>query len=457
MITNFGIIVRGSKMRINQKLIAAICALITTVSLTACGGISTNKSKGVVNVDNIAFTDFTKDISAEEIYNTVKKLSATDDARITGFEGEKNSGELISKHFKDLGFEVEEQSFPIIAFKCEGTEVDITAPDSKKISSQFLTFTKATPKEGITADIVFGGMGTDSELESAKVKDKLVLMKRGGEFFRVKTERAYSKGALGAIFYDQNQEKLIAATLMQPSNIPGVSILKSNAEDIINTLSTGKSVKVTLKVNSQSDNGTSKNIIATMKSKKQNNGKNIVVGAHYDGVDTPAANDNASGIATVMEAARVISKKELDCDIKFIAFGAEEIGLVGSNYYVGSLTPKERSNIIAMINLDMVGVGDTLTVHTMKSDTKSLPADLAVSCMNKFNIKSSRTEQESSDHVAFESAGIPVAYLEYGPDESYHTDKDTIDRIKRENLLNTCNVLVNLCKEIGENPEGFSK
>jgi aminopeptidase YwaD len=91
--------------------------------------------------------------------------------------------------------------------------VDIISQESEKISSHFLTFSKATPKEGITVDIVFGGMGTDCELEYAKVKDKLVLMKRGGDFFRVKTERALKKGAVGAIFYDPNQEQLISATL----------------------------------------------------------------------------------------------------------------------------------------------------------------------------------------------------------------------------------------------------
>jgi len=445
-------------MKKTKKIISASCALLMTLSLTACANTSTGKSKTVVNVNNIAFTDFSKDISSDKIYDTIKKFSATDNSRITGFEGEKSSAEYITKHFKDLGFTVEEQSLFIKAYKCTGTEVNITAPESKKISSHYLSFSKETPKDGITADIVFGGMGTDSELENAKVRGKLVLMQRGGDYFGVKTERAFTKGALGAIFYDQNLEQLIAATLVQPSNIPAVAIIKSEAESIVGILNSGKSVKVTLKVDSECKDSTSKNIIATMKSKKQSNGKNIVIGAHYDGVDTPAANDNASGIATVMEAARVLSKQKLDCDVKFIAFGAEEIGCVGSDKYVTSLTSKEKNNIIAMINLDMVGVGDTLTVHTAKKDAKSLPADLAVSCMNKFKYKNIRIEQENSDHVAFEDAGIPVAYFEYNPShQDAHTDNDTIEKIQKDNLLRACNVVTSMCKEIGKNPEGFSK
>jgi aminopeptidase YwaD len=408
-------------------------------------------------VNNIAFTDFTKDISADEIYNTIKKFSATDNARITGFEGESTTADYITKQFKDLGFEVEEQSFPIKAYNCLGTEVVVNSSESKKINSHFLTLSKATPKEGITADIVNGGMGTNSELENAKVNGKLVLMQRGGDYFRVKTERAFSKGAVGAIFYDPNQEDAVAATLVELSNIPAVTISKTDGKNIEGLLASGKPVKVTLKVDSETKDSTSKNIIATMKSKKGSGGKNIVVGAHYDGVDTPAANDNASGIATVLEAAKVLSKQKLNCDIKFIAFGAEERSLIGSIYYVDSLNLKEKDNIIAMINLDMVGVGDTLKIHTLSDSSKSLPADLAVSCLKKFNYKNSRSAQDGSDHVPFESAAIPVAYLEYGPDDAYHTDKDTIDRIQKEDLLHACNVVVSMCKVIGKNPEGFTK
>jgi aminopeptidase YwaD len=297
-------IMGGIKMK--KKFIAAFCILVTVLSSTACGSTPTGQSKGVFNVSDMACIDYSEDISADNILSTIRNFSASDNARISGFEGEKNTADYISKQFKDLGFEVTEQSFPVKAYKCTGTEVDIAAPESKKIGSQFLTFSKATPNEGITSDIVFGGMGTDSELDSARVKGKLVLMKRGGEFYRIKVERAYTKGAVGAIFYDPGQELPVAATLVEPSGIPAVSISRSDGESIEGMLTSGKSVRITIKVDSETKDSTSKNIIARMKSKKQSGGKNIVVGAHYDGVDTPAANDNASGKAALLEAARVI-------------------------------------------------------------------------------------------------------------------------------------------------------
>ncbi len=419
-----------------KKIICICCSLIVITSLVGCNGVK-DKSSSLSDITSIKFKDFSKDISEDRIYSTIEKLSAKDDARITGFDGEKDAASYISKEFKDMGLSVDEQEFPVTAFKCNDVEVKIDIPESKVVESKALTFSKETPKEGLTSEVVNGYMGTQADLEKAKVEDKLVIIQRGGDTFKNKTERATAMGAVGVIFFDPNSEEPLSATLVEPTKIPAVTISKADAEYLNSTIITSKKgLKATLKVDSQCIDSKSKNIIATLKSKKKD-AKTLIVGAHYDGVDTPAANDNASGISTVMESARILSKKNLDCNIKFIAFGAEEIGLVGSNYYVQSLNSDDLQNTIAMINADMVGIGDNLCVYTMDSSKDSLTADLAVSCMNNFQYDNRRDESNRSDHVAFEAAGIPVAYFEY--------------------LSNTCNVITSLCNEIGNNPERFSK
>ncbi|WP_346935471.1 DUF4910 domain-containing protein [Clostridium sp.] len=443
-------------MKCAKKIISICCSLIVITSLVGCNGVK-DKSSSLSDITSIKFTDFSKDISSDRIYSTIEKLSAKDDARLTGFDGEKDAAAYISKQFEDMGLTIDEQEFPVKAFKCNDVEVKIDIPESKVVESKTLTFSKETPKEGLASEVVNGYMGSQSDLEKAKVKDKLVIIQRGGDTFRNKTERAAAMGAIGVIFFDPNSEEPVSATLVEPTKIPAVAISKADAEYLTSTIITSeKGLKATIKVDSQCIDSKSKNIIATLKSKKKD-AETIVVGAHYDGVDTPAANDNASGISTVMEAARVLSKKKLDCNIKFIAFGAEEIGLVGSNYYVQSLSSDDLQNTIAMINADMVGIGDNLCVYTMDGSKDSLTADLAVSCMNNFEYDNRRDESNRSDHVAFETAGIPVAYFEYGPFNNYHTDKDTVDKINKENLSNTCNVITSLCNEIGKNPERFSK
>src|SRR5690606_33086586 len=84
-----------------------------------------------------------------------------------------------------------------------------------------------------------------------------------------------------------------------------------------------------------------------------------VTGGHYDSVQqAPGASDNASGTATVLEIASVLAhagRMGSDC---FVLFGAEELGLIGSAHYVSQLSDEEKSRLKAMLNFDMVGVGD---------------------------------------------------------------------------------------------------
>ena len=84
--------------------------------------------------------------------------------------------------------------------------------------------------------------------------------------------------------------------------------------------------------------------------------KVIVVGAHLDSVGTgPGINDNGSGSAAILEIAEQLRGVFPKNKIRFIWFSAEESGLLGSEAYVASLPPEERSKIAAMLNFDMIG------------------------------------------------------------------------------------------------------
>jgi len=84
--------------------------------------------------------------------------------------------------------------------------------------------------------------------------------------------------------------------------------------------------------------------------------KIYIIGAHYDHLegDMPGGDDNASGTAAVLEAARVLSQYQFESTIRFICFNAEEDGLLGSKDYVrNNLLPLDE-NIAGMINLDLI-------------------------------------------------------------------------------------------------------
>ena len=101
--------------------------------------------------------------------------------------------------------------------------------------------------------------------------------------------------------------------------------------------------------------GYSQNLIVTKLASIQTD-DTFVISAHYDSIGgCLSAIDNASGTASVMEAARILQNQRLPFNVKFIFFGTEEYHLTGSRYYVSSLAETERDNILGCINVDMVG------------------------------------------------------------------------------------------------------
>ncbi len=105
----------------------------------------------------------------------------------------------------------------------------------------------------------------------------------------------------------------------------------------------------------------SRNVVAELKGEGDNL---VIVGGHYDVVPQTEAgvNDNTSGIALVLALAEALAGETLPFSVRFMAFGAEEIGLYGSSRYVASLSEAELGRIVAMLNLDAVASGPLLAV-----------------------------------------------------------------------------------------------
>lgn len=382
--------------------------------------------------------EFSKKVSGERIYQHVAKLADRDDARIAGFEGEHRAADYIAKELKKYGLKVERQVFPFLAFQDRGSEVRVVEPEPLELNGQTMAFSPSTPEEGLTAELVYAGLGSQEDFAQVDAMGKIALIKRGELTFYEKTQNAAKAGAVGAIIFN-NESGNINGTLGEPTDIPAVSLSDAEGEALKERLDQGDKLVLTLKVDTVLKNSYSQNVIGTIRGKKGSpfkEKKTIVVGAHYDGVDTPAANDNASGTGTLLELARVLSKRPMYHDVKVIFFGAEEAGLVGSTYYVESLNSKEIADIAAMINMDMVGVGDTMGVMTAEENAQSFVADRAEKYIQAFGHPYYRTTSDRSDHVPFEAAGIPVAFLHYSPDPNYHTDEDTVDKLSKENLHN---------------------
>ncbi len=180
----------------------------------------------------------------------------------------------------------------------------------------------------------------------------------------------------------------------------------------------------------------------------------LVVGAHYDHLgmggsgsgsrmpDTVAvhngADDNASGTAMVLALARYFGKNSevSPRSIIFVAFSAEEMGLIGSKYFVNH-SPVALSSIKAMFNFDMVGRFDKEKNSISVSGTgTSLESDSLLTLVEKsfpFQVVHSPDGYGPSDHAAFYSSNIPVFYFNTGVHTDYHTPFDDTDKLDFEN------------------------
>lgn len=163
-------------------------------------------------------------------------------------------------------------------------------------------------------------------------------------------------------------------------------------------------------------------------------GEIYIVGAHYDAVvRSPGADDNASGVAGVLETARVLSQHAFEATIIFIAFDREEQGMIGSAAYVAR---HANEDICGMVNLDCIsyqpaefGDSDYAKVHLRYTGRTDLVDDLAAAVETYAGLRCTIGFGGHSDHVSFSAGGFAAALVRsYATDNLYmHTPRDSVD------------------------------
>jgi peptidase M28-like protein len=186
----------------------------------------------------------------------------------------------------------------------------------------------------------------------------------------------------------------------------------------------------------------------------------VVVGAHYDhiGVDERGrigcgADDNASGSSALIELAQALAVAKPRRSILVCAFAAEEDGLLGSAALCRD-PPVPREQMVAMINLDMLGVGEKDAVAVLGL-VQNPTLEKLIARANRYSrtgvrdITMRQGEElfERSDHFSFHKLGVPVLFffeglpIEKNPD--YHTWRDTLDKLDPAKILNTTRLVYN--------------
>jgi hypothetical protein len=159
-----------------------------------------------------------------------------------------------------------------------------------------------------------------------------------------------------------------------------------------------------------------------------------IVVAHIDGVaEGPAANDNGSGVAAMLEVARELAGRP---GLLVAALGAEERVETGSPLHLGSarllrgLSPADRRSVRVALSLDMVGVGPTLNVRGIEA-APNRSARLALARARTLRFPATyRQDTGQSDHAELSRGGIPAAWIQWRWDTCWHTACDRAHRLE---------------------------
>jgi Zn-dependent M28 family amino/carboxypeptidase len=181
-------------------------------------------------------------------------------------------------------------------------------------------------------------------------------------------------------------------------------------------------------------------------------GESVVVGAHYDhlGLGWPdvregnagkihyGADDNASGVAVMIELAKLMAEtSKPDRTIIFVAFTGEENGLMGSRHYVQNMKKFPAEKIIGALNLDTVGRLGANKILILNSQSASEWKHIAMGIGHVTSIQYELISQEldASDQVSFIDAGVPAIQIFAGANVDYHKPSDTPDKIDAEGMV----------------------
>ncbi len=367
-----------------------------------------------------------------------------------------------------------------------------------EVEEQYMPFSYSK-SDKIDARVVFAGYGFEIDSDTLKwndyqdvdVKGKWVMLLRGdpepdntqSNFLahsgdRDKVLAARDKGAAGVLFVSgpnwDAKDQLVSLYYDRSGSNAGIVVLNVKRETADQVLqSSGKTIKqletllntekapisfeldteVSANVQVNHDRVRTQNVVGLIEgSDPELKNEYIIIGAHYDHLgmggwgsnsrdpDTIAvhngADDNASGVAGVIEIAERLAanQKDLKRSIVAIAFGAEEMGLLGSKYFVDNpLVDKDK--IVAMANFDMIGRLNEEHVIMVGGSGTSVESEEIIKATGtdfELELRLSPEGYGPSDHAPFYASDIPVFFINTGVHEDYHTPIDDIEFINFE-------------------------
>ena len=362
--------------RLRAALIAAVL-VVSSLPIIASAGNQSCETRNNNTIDKL-LECVTVDGVREHQAALQSIADANDGIRTAGTEGYNQSAAYVAERLEAAGYDVTLQEFDFQAFVQLGpSTLEQVAPGAiaylEGIGAGFdYSLMSQTDAGDVTGTIegVDLALGTaawpndpSTSTSGCDVADyagftagNIALVQRGACSFQLKAENASAAGAIGAIVFNQGN----SPARMNPINATLGATYSGGIPVLFASHPRGQEWAATagLEMHMITDvlRGTvpTANVIAESRSGDPSNV--VMAGAHLDSVSQgPGIQDNGSGSAALLEVAEQMAKVNPHNKVRFAWWTAEESGLVGSTYYVNSLTGEEQSDISLYLNFDMIG------------------------------------------------------------------------------------------------------
>jgi Iap family predicted aminopeptidase len=382
------------------------------------------------------------DESAKAAHGMLTRLCDDFGGRLTGSAANRGALDRLAEELRGLGLQPEEQPFVMAGWERGDDRVELTAPMARRLRVAAISGSQAHP--AFEAEVVSIGSGAEVDYP-AEAHGRIALLDANVALStRDYTRIAVERGVKGILFINrEGGGQLLARTGGFTGDnlpLPIYSLTQEEGFWLKRLLARGVPVKVRMETKSRPVPATTANLRVVLPGRSP---ERVIVGAHFDSWDLgQGAMDNGLGVAQLFALARALQGRPLARTVELIWFNGEEQGLWGSRHAAGLIgdTP-----IVAMINLDMVGVpiavnalGDDSLVPALtrwQLDRGERALALGVQNINWFG----------SDHTPYQLAGVrAITFNAPIPRESvryYHDFADTIDKLPEQIVVDSTTII----------------
>jgi len=430
-------------VRRHTRIIAAAAAVATTAALaTTPASAAPNESRA----ENISVKDsreLREALTVRGIKDHQRALqriaNRNDDNRASGTSGYRASVRYVARQLRKAGYKPVVQPFPFLFFQ-ENSPAEFErvfpAPTTYVVDTDFATMSFSGSGD-VTGELVpidvqepppaVPGSTSGCEPEdftAAPAEPTVALIQRGTCTFYDKAANAEAAGYDAVVIYNEGQDgrtDVVAGTLGAPVGIPVVGTSYAIGQALL-LQSEMAPVTVRVRTDTESEERKTWNVLADTKRGRAD--RTVVVGAHLDSVLPGAGiNDNGSGSAGILEIAVQMSELKIKPKnrVRFAFWGAEESGLVGSEYYVANLPADELEDVALNLNFDMISSPNYVRFVYDGDGSDSEPAgpagsdeieDVFTDYFDARGLASEPTQFSGrSDYGPFIAAGIPAGGL----------------------------------------------